>query len=234
MSNLANNTKLDIDRIIFIGRTFEEYVNMFDLSIANLKNKKVLDCPAGACSFSATARENGLDVEACDIAYYFNNVELYNKGKEDIKHMINKMEKSKSNYNWTFFNDTDDLKDYRIEALDTCVKDMKLYQEKYHAVELPQLPFSDNEFDILLSAHFLFLYSEAFDFNFHIQTLEEMLRVTKEEIRIFPLVNIEGDRYEELDKIIHTLNERGYNTEEVQVNYEFQSNANSFLKINIK
>lgn len=231
MSERLSNTKLSIDRIIFIGRTFDEYLSMFDLSVENIRNKKILDCPAGACSFAATGREIGLDVDACDIAYYFNLDDLYKKGHDDITHMVQKMEDSKSNYNWNYFKDINDLKDHRVEALETCVQDMQQHQDKYKPVELPELPYSDNEFDILLSAHFLFLYSEVFDYEFHVQSIEEMLRVTKEEVRIFPLVDMNGQRYENLDKIIYNLNKKGYTTEEVQVDYEFQSNANSLLKI---
>jgi hypothetical protein len=57
------------------------------------------------------------------------------------------------------------------------------------------------------------------------------LRVTKEEIRIFPLVDLEGKRYEHLDKLIKYIADNGCTVEEVKVPYEFQTNANSMLKI---
>ncbi|RIN31097.1 SAM-dependent methyltransferase, partial [Staphylococcus succinus] len=72
MTNKLRSEKLEIERIIFIGRTYKEYLNMFDLSLPELERKKILDCPAGACSFSAIGRQKGLNIEACDIAYYFN------------------------------------------------------------------------------------------------------------------------------------------------------------------
>ena len=55
--------------------------------------------------------------------------------------------------------------------------------------------------------------------------------MTKEEVRIFPLVDLEGKRYEHLDKIISYLVNKGCTVEEVTVPYEFQINANSMLKI---
>lgn len=58
-----------------------------------------------------------------------------------------------------------------------------------------------------------------------------MLRVTKKEIRIFPIVNLKGERYEKLDDIIEYLSELGCKIEEVKVDYEFQTNANTMLKI---
>jgi hypothetical protein len=43
-----------------------------------------------------------------------------------------------------------------------------------------------------------------------------------EEVRIFPLVDLEGKRYEHLDKIISYLADNGCTVEEVKVLYEFQ------------
>ena len=108
---------------------------------------------------------------------------------------------------------------------------MKESSERYIPVTLPSLPFKDDEFDILLSAHFLFMYADRLDYQFHIETINELLRVTKEEIRIFPLVDLEGKRYEHLDKLISYLADNGYIVEEIKVPYEFQTNANSMLKI---
>lgn len=227
------NSKLDIDRIIFIGRTFDEYIDMFKLKLVDLTNKKLLDCPAGACSFTALGRAHGLEVKACDIAYTFKTTDLYAKGKQDIAHTMEKMELSKSNYNWNYFKTTDDLKTHRLHALEDCTKDMSRYPYSYKAVSLPELPYEDNEFDVLLSAHFLFMYSDKLDYDFHIRTINEMLRVTKEEIRIFPLINLKGERYEYLNNLIKYLNDLGYTTEEVNVNYEFQMNGNTMLKITV-
>lgn len=53
MRRVEKSTKLELDRIVFIGRTFEEYLNMFSLSLDELRGKRILDCPAGACSFTA-------------------------------------------------------------------------------------------------------------------------------------------------------------------------------------
>ena len=52
---------------------------------------------------------------------------------------------------------------------------------------LPDLPFDDGAFDLALSSHLLFLYSEQFDLGFHVRALEEMLRVAAE-VRVFPLL----------------------------------------------
>ena len=231
MSNIEKSTKLDLERIVFIGRTFEEYMDMFLLTEDELLGKKILDCPAGACSFTAVGNKSGLDVTACDIAYYHSGEDLKNKGLQDVEHAMTNMKKAENNYKWDYFKDIESLRMHRLTALQECATDMKESSERYIPVNLPSLPFKNDEFDILLSAHFLFMYADRLDYPFHLETLNELLRVTKEEVRIFPLVDLEGKRYEHLDKIFSYLADRNYIVEEIKVPYEFQSNANSMLKI---
>ncbi|MCL1699586.1 SAM-dependent methyltransferase [Lysinibacillus sp. Bpr_S20] len=231
MSEVEQSTKLDLERIVFIGRTFEEYLNMFSLSEKELHGKKILDCPAGACSFTAIGNKSGFDVTACDIAYYHSGEDLKNKGLQDIEHTAEHLQKVQSNYKWAYFKDIEGLKHNRLRALYDCTNDMKEFNERYIPVTLPSLPFENEEFDMLLSAHFLFMYSDRLDYQFHLDTLNELLRITKEEIRIFPLVDLEGKRYKHLEQLISYLNNSGCTVEEVNVPYEFQINANSMLII---
>lgn len=231
MRKVGQSTKLELERIVFIGRTFDEYMNMFSLSVEELQGKKILDCPAGACSFTAVCNRLGLDVTACDIAYYYSGEELKNKGLRDIEHTMENMQKAKRNFIWDYFKNIEGLRKHRLNALEECTSDMVKSSERYVPVTLPSLPFKDDEFDILLSAHFLFMYGDRLDYQFHIDTINELLRVAKEEIRIFPLVDLEGKRYEHLDNIISYLVDNGYTVEEIKASYEFQKNANSMLKI---
>lgn len=43
---MSREGHLNLDRVIFIGRTYEEYMRMFDLRIEDLTGKRILDCPA--------------------------------------------------------------------------------------------------------------------------------------------------------------------------------------------
>ncbi|SCU21539.1 Uncharacterised protein [Staphylococcus xylosus] len=57
MNEELKSTELEIERVIFIGRTYEEYLRMIDLNLADLEGIEILDCPAGACSFTAIGRK---------------------------------------------------------------------------------------------------------------------------------------------------------------------------------
>lgn len=226
-----NHTKLDLERIVFIGRSYEEYTDMFKLSEVEFVGKKILDCPAGACSFTAIANRKGLNSTAADIAYEHREEDLFQKGKQDIKHAVEQMKAAKNNYVWNYFNDIEALQKHRLQALTDSTADRKESPHRYIPAVLPSLPFSNNEFDVILSAHFLFMYDDRLDEAFHLKTIDEFLRVARQEIRIFPLVDLKGKRSVYLDKAITVLKSKGVVVEEVKVDYEFQENANTMLVI---
>ncbi|MCF8564660.1 SAM-dependent methyltransferase [Alicyclobacillus tolerans] len=235
MSQVEKTVGLDLSRIVFIGRTWEEYLLMFNLSKEDLVGRKVLDCPSGACSFTANANKNGIKTMATDIAYYHNVDDLEKKGFQDIQHTMQSMEQSKGNYIWDFFSGIGELKRARTQALTECISDMKEFGISHYIPSvLPQLPFTDKQFDVTLSAHFLFTYADRLDYDFHVQTLNELFRVTEEEVRIFPTVDMEGKRYEYMDTLIEWVSGQGWMAEEIQVPYEFQKNANTMLKLIIR
>lgn len=204
---------------------------MFLLSQEDLEGKKILDCPAGACSFTAVGNTFGFDITACDIAYYHAAEDLKIKGLQDITYTMKHMEKAKNIFVWDYYNDVKDLRKHRQSALENCTTDMARSNGRYVPVTLPSFPFEDGEFDIILSAHFLFSYADRLDYNFHVETIKELLRVTNEEIQIFPLVDLEGKRYKHLDKLICFLADIGCTVQEIKVSNEFQKHANSMLKI---
>jgi len=223
--------KLDLSHIVFIGRTFDEYISMFNLTREELRGLKILDCPAGACSFTALANREGADATAADIAYQYDYELLRKKGTEDLEIVIRNVEKVRQNYMWSYFRSVSELKSHRIKALTDCVSHMKQAPERYVPSTLPVLPFGDKQFDMTLSAHFLFLYEDRLDYDFHLQTIKELLRVSKREVRIFPLVNLACGRYGYLDDIMDYLKRRGCTVDEAPVSYEFQRGANSMLRI---
>ncbi|MNP80315.1 hypothetical protein D3C76_1783760 [compost metagenome] len=75
------------------------------------------------------------------------------------------------------------------------------------------------------------MYGDRLDVEFHLETLRELLRVTKAEIRIFPLVDLSGRRYPHLDEMISYIQRQGWSAEEIQVPYEFQKGADSMLRL---
>lgn len=229
-----NSVKLDLERIVFIGRTYDEYVSMFDLKMDEMRGKRLLDCPAGACSFTAEASRYGLDVIACDIAYDYTADDLERKGLQDIAHAMEQMEPAAEQYDWGYFGNIDGLRSHRLQALRECSAHRRGQPHRYVPAVLPSLPFVSGEVDIILSAHFLFMYADRLDTDFHLRTIEELLRVAKEEVRIFPLIDLEGKRPPQVDEVIHLVQNRGCDVQEKEVPYEFMRGGNTMLQIKKK
>lgn len=97
----------------------------------------------------------------------------------------------------------------------------------YH--ELPKkMPVEDDYFDVGLSSHFLLMYT-SLEYDFHIQALNEMLRVCKE-IRIFPIVDLDANDTEITKRVINYYKGK-YTLEIRNTGYEFQKGDNKMLII---
>jgi hypothetical protein len=66
-------------------------------------------------------------------------------------------------------------------------------------------------------------------YDFHIQTISEMLRICKE-IRITPIVDLNGNPSELTEKIIEYFM-KTHNVEQMTSSYEFLKNGNKMLCI---
>ena len=74
-------------------------------------------------------------------------------------------------------------------------------EDRYIAASLPVLPFRDREFDIALSSHFLFLYTDNLSYDSHVLSVREVLRVAGE-VRIFPLLDVNANKSPYVRRII--------------------------------
>ncbi|MBI5043433.1 MAG: class I SAM-dependent methyltransferase [Nitrospirae bacterium] len=232
---IMHNSGLDIDRIAFFGRTYTEYLSMFDLDGSVLKRGRILDCPAGASSFAAEAHQLGLDVTACDIMYNHSVNELIEKSKKDIQHVFEKFDEAEHLYVWDYYRNKEDVIALRKKALKLFSEDFPagFKEKRYIHGELPHLPFPDKSFSLVLSGNFLFLYGDRLDLDFHKACMKELVRVCSGEVRIFPLVGLDAKPYPYLDEILSFLDFAGVKSEIVKAPFEFQKGANQMLKISL-
>jgi hypothetical protein len=227
---------LDIDRIAFIGRTYDEYRKIFDLDRAVLAKGRVLDCPAGASSFTAEAYLKGIDVTACDIMYNLKADELFEKGEKDIQHVFEKFNEVPHLYTWSYYRDKEDVISRRKSALERFTHDFQdgLAAGRYVPAELPVLPFPDNHFSLVLSGHFLFLYSDRLRPDFHLNCLKELVRVCAGIVLVFPLSGLDAKPYEHMDDVITSLESSGINVEITKTFFEFQTGSRRMMRLSRK
>ena len=75
---------LQLDRVVLLGRTFEEYRRYFLLEPHELIGKKVLDAAGGVSSFCAEANDLGIKVTAFDPIYSLIREKIRERSDPDL------------------------------------------------------------------------------------------------------------------------------------------------------
>ncbi|MBN2768383.1 MAG: hypothetical protein JXQ68_04720 [Campylobacterales bacterium] len=221
--------QLNLENIVITGRTFEEYSAFFDLSMDGLKGKKVLDCPSGASSFVATLNKNAIKAKGVDIIYEFDKNSIEQQGVKSIDKIYEDTSWMDA-YKMDFYKTKENHRYHRGSALKEFIDNYN--SQDYIFAKLPKLPFEDDSFDILLSSHLLFVYDDRLDYEFHKNSILEMLRVAKE-VRIFPLVDFKNSRVnkdQNFSPFVYKILE-DFKCEIIEIDFEFQPRANYYLKI---
>lgn len=225
------NTENKLKSIVPWGRNLEEYKTMFSLSQQDLQ-KKILGCGDGPSSFNAELTALGGEGTSIDPIYEFTKEQLTKRIDEVAVEVMGMVRQYRKNFVWKNIKNPDELEQIRMSAMRVFLEDYEqgLEQKRYCFEMLPSLSFEDNRFDLALSSHFLFLYSEHLDFEFHLSAILEMLRVA-DEVRIFPLMTLNNVYSPHLEKVRNALSEKGYKSEIVSTEYEFQQGADEMLKV---
>lgn len=213
------------------GRSFDEYVRMFSLTPADLK-RKIVGCGDGPASFNAELTERGGNIISIDPIYYFSADQIRERICETCDYVIDQTRKNQYKFVWQEIDSVEELERIRMSAMTKFLEDFPkgLMQKRYIAGELPSLPFDDKVFDLALCSHLLFLYTDNLSLEFHLRSLAELCRVSNE-VRIFPLVDVNANRSPYVDPVIDFLKTERRNVTEVKVAYEFQKGGNTMLKI---
>jgi len=221
-----------LNSIVPWGRNLSEYVDMFKLTDDELKKSKILGCGDGPASFNAEVTALGGSVVSIDPTYQFSTEQIAGRIDEVALEVMAEVRKKQEGFIWKNIANPDALYNMRMSAMQTFLADFENGKEegKYRYEMLPKLSFNDAQFDLALSSHFLFLYSEHLDEEFHIKAIDEMLRVARE-VRIFPLVTLSGEISSHLVPVIAYLEVRGYRCEIVKTAYEFQKGGDEMLVV---
>ena len=133
---------------------------------------------------------------------------------------------------WTKIASVDELAEIRMQAMKAFCRDFESgkQQGRYIDAALPNLPFPDGHFDLVLSAHLLFFYSANRDLAFHLDAVRELLRIGAE-VRIFPIVDVNSNPSPFLSPVINELEKDGIACSVVRVPYHFQKTGNEMLRL---
>jgi len=222
---------MKLANIVPWGRTLLEYKEMFNLTENDLKSK-IVGCGDGPASFNAELTQSGGNLISVDPTYMFSKEQFASRIDEVADVVMARVRQNVDAFVWKNIANPDALYDMRMSAMKQFLEDYDVGKKEGRYIEgsLPHLPFEEQQFDLALSSHLLFLYSEHLDEQFHKEAIAEMLRIAKE-VRIFPLVTLTGEVSSYLEPIMDYFNSRGYACRVVKMGYEFQKGGDEMLQI---
>ena len=222
---------MKLDEVVPWGRTLAEYKAMFSLSDVDL-NSKILGCGDGPASFNAEMAALGHVVVSIDPIYQFSAEQIERRVRATYEPVISQVKQNSSQYVWANFQNADALGKARLNAMEKFLLDYEFgkVSGRYLCQSLPNLEFVDNQFELCLCSRLLFLYSNQLSLDFHLASIEELLRIALE-VRILPLVKLDGEPSSYLKLILEDLSNKGYSAQVQFVAYEIQKGGNQMLTI---
>lgn len=222
---------MQLQDIVPWGRSFEEYRDMFLLTDADFQ-KAILGCGDGPAAFNAELTKAGGKVVSVDPVYWFTVAEIRSRVREVYPEIMTEVSKNPDDYVWESIRDIEHLGKVRMEAMELFFDDYEQGKQagRYIDASLPELPFEDKTFDLALCSHYLFLYNDHVSLQEHILSMKELCRVANE-VRVYPLVTLDGKPSGHLDPVVADLQNVGVDVSFQKVRYCFQKGAEEMLVV---
>jgi SAM-dependent methyltransferase len=220
-----------LHEIVPWGRSFDEYVAMFDLSSADLK-ARFLGCGDGPASFNFELTRRGGNIVSVDPLYAFSADEIRQRIDDGSAQVMEQTRRNRYQFVWRHIGSAEELGRVRRAAMETFLSDYPsgLAEGRYREASLPELPFGSQQFDVAVCSHLLFLYSEHLSQEFHLRSIRELCRVARE-VRVFPLLELSGQESRHLASVVAKLLQDGFAITITKVSYEFQRGGDHMLKV---
>jgi hypothetical protein len=221
---------LQLDRVVLLGRTLEEYRRYFLLDPEELVGRDVLDVAGGVSSFCAEANTRGIRVISLDPIYSLSLEKIAEQSEPDLESVYRAIG-TVPTYRWGYYKTPARMREFRARAYSIFISDYKAHPSRYVAGELPKLPFADARFDLTLVSYLLFAYQDRLSYEFHRNSILEIMRVTRGEARIYPTVTFEAQPSKYVPMLRSDPALQKFNLEEIKTDFEFLVNSNSFLRV---
>ncbi|WP_218136071.1 class I SAM-dependent methyltransferase [Nonomuraea jiangxiensis] len=217
--------------MIMSSRSFAEYRAMFAIDDRDLDGV-VLDCAGGASSFVAEARAAGVRALAADPLYSHGVGAIADRLAADLSQGNAMIDANADRFVWKWYGSAERRREMRLNARSAFMSDLRRHPGSYLAAGLPRLPLADDSVDLVLCSHLLFTWAGRLDREWHRAAITEMSRVSRAEVRIFPLVRMgDGEPVDFLDELQAELRSDGLVCAVRRVPYEFQRGADRMLTV---
>ncbi|WBX73022.1 hypothetical protein PG913_09010 [Tenacibaculum pacificus] len=153
---------------------------MFNLSDTDL-DKNIISFGDGPASFNSELNNANKKCISVDLIYQFSGAKLKERFEVVKNQVMKQVRNNTDNFTWKNIKNPDELEHLRINSMTNFLKDYEKgkIEGRYINHALPnKLNFEKQTFNLGLSSHFLLLYPNL-GVDFHIQSLNEMLRLCK-------------------------------------------------------
>lgn len=226
-------------------RSFDEYARMFALRETDLSQGPILDVAGGASSFAAEANRRGYEAVAADPSYVRDADQFQSETLREIEESTAKLSRIREQYDWSYYGSLDKHREGRLRSARIFHEDYKpdvaavgdgrgtSCSKAYVAAALPELPFADDSFSLVLCSHFLFLYADQFGEQFHREAVRELVRVCRPdgEVRIYPLLSLRWETYPGLESLAEELASAGHRVNRMKSALPFIPGSDEMLRI---
>ncbi len=204
---------------------------MFDLEPGGTGGL-VVDCCAGASSFVAELASRGGIGVAVDPVYAHGLDAVRRSAAASLAAGTATVVDHADRFVWHWYGSPERRGRMRAVAAERFLSDITDRPSAYLAGALPQLPLAAGSADLVLCSHLLFTWSDRLNVEWHRAALADLVRVTRREVRIFPLVvQATGAPVPFLHQLIDELRGQGHAATVRDVPYEFQRGAHMMLVI---
>lgn len=195
----------------FPGLSLADYVGRFALDPAALRGRDVLDVAAGASSFAAEACARKIHAVAVDPLYDCGAAEL--SGRLQRAHTSGATRAGLAARRVGQRPPGPDLEigSDRRSAAERFLADYEtnFIDNRYVAGALPQLPFLDGTFDLVLCGGLLFVEAGGLDPDWNLAACREMVRVSAGLVRVFPVCDHSGRAFPGVARLRRELRDAG-------------------------
>lgn len=220
-----------MNKLVVWGHHADEYQEMFGLSADDLQGK-LLEFGCGPSAFNANVHKQADLCISCDALFNLDSATLRSKVALIVADMAEKVAAEQEQFDFSRDGSLAGLLQRRRAGVEEFFADYKLgkKQGRYVGIQALKLPFADFTFDFALSSHYFFADLDDQDIQFHVQAIKELARVAKE-VRIFPLIDRNGQPSSLLGPILLYLQQHNYGTEVRSVAYHLQAQGNAMLRV---
>lgn len=217
--------------LVLWGHHVDEYREMFNLLWSDF-DKAILEYGCGPSALNYELLEADNHVISCDPLFSLDKATLSTKVSLIFEDMIASVKQNESKYDFSRYGSADHLISKRRQGIEEFFSDYEAgrAESRYLPLKDYHLPFADFSFDLVLSSHYLFANLDEQDMDFHLKIIQELARVAKE-VRIFPLIDRDGNPSKLLGPVLLGLQQGNYGAEVCEVKYHLQPQGNAMLRV---